>query len=74
MSQRTRAAFQAHIPGALAGDDIYVLGGQLEDDAATATKASYRYNPSTDRWLALPPLPSRLSQSCAVALRRDVFE
>ncbi|EEC19202.1 Kelch domain-containing protein, putative [Ixodes scapularis] len=56
------------------GDDIYVLGGQLEDDAATATKASYRYNPSTDRWLALPPLPSRLSQSCAVTLRRDVFE
>uniref|UniRef100_A0A6B0V4B8 Uncharacterized protein n=1 Tax=Ixodes ricinus TaxID=34613 RepID=A0A6B0V4B8_IXORI len=56
------------------GDDIYVLGGQLEDDAATATKASYRYNPSTDRWLALPPLPSRLSQSCAVVLRMHVFE
>ncbi|EEC07072.1 hypothetical protein IscW_ISCW019108 [Ixodes scapularis] len=56
------------------GDDIYVLGGQLESDAATATKASYRYSPSTDCWLALPPLPSRLSQSCAVALPRDVFE
>lgn len=55
------------------GDDIYILGGQLEDDAATATKAAFRYNPSTDQWVTLPSLPSRLSQACCLPLKKDMF-
>lgn len=55
------------------GEEIYVLGGQLADDAATAVNAAYRYNPVTDRWTSLPPLPVRLSQACAVTVRQHTL-
>lgn len=55
------------------GEEIYVLGGQLADDAATAVNAAYRYNPVTDRWTSLPPLPVRLSQACALTVRQHVL-
>ncbi|XP_077535639.1 uncharacterized protein LOC144147389 [Haemaphysalis longicornis] len=55
------------------GEEIYVLGGQLADDAATAVNAAYRYNPVTDRWTSLPPLPVRLSQACALTVRQHTL-
>ncbi|XP_075542748.1 uncharacterized protein LOC142576489 [Dermacentor variabilis] len=66
---------RAHSVGlASLGDDIYILGGQLADDAGAATKNAYRYNPVTDRWVTLPPLPMRLSQACAVTVRKHAFK
>ncbi|KAL1468056.1 hypothetical protein MTO96_041732 [Rhipicephalus appendiculatus] len=66
---------RAHNVGlASLGEDIYILGGQLADDAAAATRNAYRYNPVTDRWVTLPPLPMRLSQACAVTAWKQAFK
>ncbi|KAL1427452.1 hypothetical protein MTO96_017407 [Rhipicephalus appendiculatus] len=66
---------RAHSVGlASLGEDIYILGGQLADDAAAATRNAYRYNPVTDRWVTLPPLPMRLSQACAVTAWKQAFK
>ncbi|KAH8041448.1 hypothetical protein HPB51_015810 [Rhipicephalus microplus] len=66
---------RAHSVGlASLGEDVYILGGQLADDAGTATRNAYRYNPVTDRWVTLPPLPMRLSQACAVIVRKQAFK
>ncbi|XP_077511142.1 uncharacterized protein LOC144121676 [Amblyomma americanum] len=66
---------RAHSVGlASLGDDIYILGGQLADDAGAATRNAYRYNLATDRWVTLPPLPMRLSQACAVTVRKHTFK
>ncbi|KAL1485727.1 hypothetical protein MTO96_010026 [Rhipicephalus appendiculatus] len=42
----------AHSVGlASLGEDIYILCGELADDAAAATRNAYRYNPVTYRWV-----------------------
>ena len=45
-------AGQGNVAGVLFNGEIYVVGG------GTAPGASYAYNPTTNMWRTIPPLPT----------------
>lgn len=56
---------RTHAGRAVAGGRLYVVGGLLFQ--AGPSSAFERYDPSTDRWEALRPLPLRLDHAMAAA-------
>ncbi len=62
------------MPAAL-DDKLYLFGGGYHRSGLglCATDQAWVYDPETDRWTALPPMPDKRMNGCAVALGDSIY-
>jgi hypothetical protein len=55
------------------GDDVYVIGGCLEDDPSTEQQTLFKYDTETDEWSTLAPMPESEHGHNAMEVNRAFY-
>lgn len=72
----SKAAFPSprnHLASAVLGGKIYAIGGQTGQDSVSVSQGTVNaYNPATDTWSTLAPLPRKLNHATATILNGQI--